>query len=383
MGIQINGNNDTITAIDGSITVGTDLTVPGVLTYDDVTNIDSVGVITARSGLNVTGGSVGIGTDNPGAKLEVATSVDGEATLATFKNTSKGGTNETVDIKLGLENTIASNVILRAGKEANHGSGAATDNFFAIHTTLDNASSEKLRITSSGNLGIGTDNPERTLSVAGNNPMIQIEGTGGSGKQWSIISSDDTTGANAASRGGNFVIYDDTSGGLGDVLTLTGIGGSMGLGTQNPSSLLEIDSGGSYGIRGDVAGRVGQSKRFIGKWTSGTTHNIAVVDGGTPRGQSRLGGFVVTFTYRSMYGFDGDGGGHGVRMLSGRVRDSGEWGFDTETNSAVGDTPVPTLQGTDNSDGTCTIQLVNPSSTHSFGEFNLIVWDCDIISPST
>jgi len=383
MGIQINGNNDTITAIDGSITVGTDLTVPGVLTYDDVTNIDSVGVITARSGLNVTGGSVGIGTDNPGAKLEVATSVDGEATLATFKNTSKGGTNETVDIKLGLENTIASNVILRAGKEANHGSGAATDNFFAIHTTLDNASSEKLRITSSGNLGIGTDNPERTLSVAGNNPMIQIEGTGGSGKQWSIISSDDTTGANAASRGGNFVIYDDTSGGLGDVLTLTGIGGSMGLGVQNPSSLLEIDSGGSYGIRGDVAGRVGQSKRFIGKWTSGTTHNIAVVDGGTPRGQSRLGGFVVTFTYRSMYGFDGDGGGHGVRMLSGRVRDSGEWGFDTETNSAVGDTPVPTLQGTDNSDGTCTIQLVNPSSTHSFGEFNLIVWDCDIISPST
>jgi len=383
MGIQINGNNDTITAIDGSITVGTDLTVPGVLTYDDVTNIDSVGVITARSGLNVTGGSVGIETDNPGAKLEVATSVDGEATLATFKNTSKGGTNETVDIKLGLENTIASNVILRAGKEANHGSGAATDNFFAIHTTLDNASSEKLRITSSGNLGIGTDNPERTLSVAGNNPMIQIEGTGGSGKQWSIISSDDTTGANAASRGGNFVIYDDTSGGLGDVLTLTGIGGSMGLGTQNPSSLLEIDSGGSYGIRGDVAGRVGQSKRFIGKWTSGTTHNIAVVDGGTPRGQSRLGGFVVTFTYRSMYGFDGDGGGHGVRMLSGRVRDSGEWGFDTETNSAVGDTPVPTLQGTDNSDGTCTIQLVNPSSTHSFGEFNLIVWDCDIISPST
>ena len=383
MGIQINGNNDTITAIDGSITVGTDLTVPGVLTYDDVTNIDSVGVITARSGLNVTGGSVGIGTDNPGAKLEVATSVDGEATLATFKNTSKGGTNETVDIKLGLENTIASNVILRAGKEANHGSGAATDNFFAIHTTLDNASSEKLRITSSGNVGIGTDNPERTLSVAGNNPMIQIEGTGGSGKQWSIISSDDTTGANAASRGGNFVIYDDTSGGLGDVLTLTGIGGSMGLGTQNPSSLLEIDSGGSYGIRGDVAGRVGQSKRFIGKWTSGTTHNIAVVDGGTPRGQSRLGGFVVTFTYRSMYGFDGDGGGHGVRMLSGRVRDSGEWGFDTETNSAVGDTPVPTLQGTDNSDGTCTIQLVNPSSTHSFGEFNLIVWDCDIISPST
>jgi len=120
-------------------------------------------------------GNVGIGTDNPAAKLEVATSVDGEATLATFKNTSKGGTNETVDIKLGLENTIASNVILRAGKEANHGSGAATDNFFAIHTTLDNASSEKFRISSNGRVGIGTDNPTEELHITASTPVIRLE----------------------------------------------------------------------------------------------------------------------------------------------------------------------------------------------------------------
>ena len=71
MGIQINGQTDTISAVDGSITVATDLTVPGALTYDDVTNIDSVGVITARSGLHVTSGNVGIGTDNPICKLVV------------------------------------------------------------------------------------------------------------------------------------------------------------------------------------------------------------------------------------------------------------------------------------------------------------------------
>ena len=79
MGIQINGQTDTISAIDGGITVATDLTVPGVLSYDDVTRIDSVGVITARSGLkvtsggiHVTGGNVGIGTDNPQGKLVVS-----------------------------------------------------------------------------------------------------------------------------------------------------------------------------------------------------------------------------------------------------------------------------------------------------------------------
>ena len=55
MGIQINGQTDTVTAIDGSLNVGGDVTIPGVLTYDDVTNIDSIGVITARSDIHVLG----------------------------------------------------------------------------------------------------------------------------------------------------------------------------------------------------------------------------------------------------------------------------------------------------------------------------------------
>jgi len=50
----------------GNLTIGGNLGVGGTLTYEDVTNIDSVGVITARDGLRVTGiatisGSVSIG----------------------------------------------------------------------------------------------------------------------------------------------------------------------------------------------------------------------------------------------------------------------------------------------------------------------------------
>jgi len=37
------------------------LGVAGVLTYEDVTNIDSIGIITARAGINVTGGNVTVG----------------------------------------------------------------------------------------------------------------------------------------------------------------------------------------------------------------------------------------------------------------------------------------------------------------------------------
>ena len=194
MGIQINGQTDRISAVDGT------MTFPGTVTYEDVSRVNVTGVSTFAANVHVSdsiahlgdidtsirfpaadtftvetagserlritsAGLVGIGTDTPAAKLEVATSVDGEATLATFKNTSKGGINETVDIALGLEgNSTTSNVVLRAGKEANHGSGAAADNFFAIHTTLDNTSSEKLRIDSSGRLLVG--NSTATINEA-------------------------------------------------------------------------------------------------------------------------------------------------------------------------------------------------------------------------
>jgi len=47
--------------VTGNIT-GTAATFTGALTYEDVTNVDSLGIITARSGLNVTGGDFKVGT---------------------------------------------------------------------------------------------------------------------------------------------------------------------------------------------------------------------------------------------------------------------------------------------------------------------------------
>tara|TARA_B100000212_G_scaffold245071_1_gene187028 strand:- start:212 stop:1114 length:903 start_codon:yes stop_codon:yes gene_type:complete len=58
---NISGNlsGGTINATSGTITGN--LGVGGVLTYEDVTNIDSVGVVTARSGVNVSGGEIKVG----------------------------------------------------------------------------------------------------------------------------------------------------------------------------------------------------------------------------------------------------------------------------------------------------------------------------------
>ena len=51
-GLDINGNGD----ISGTLTVGGNVSIGGTLTYEDVTNIDAVGVITAAQGIRVGAG---------------------------------------------------------------------------------------------------------------------------------------------------------------------------------------------------------------------------------------------------------------------------------------------------------------------------------------
>ena len=44
-----------------NLSIGGSVSIGGTLTYEDVTNIDSVGVITARLGVKVTGGEIAVG----------------------------------------------------------------------------------------------------------------------------------------------------------------------------------------------------------------------------------------------------------------------------------------------------------------------------------
>ena len=63
---NVTGVAATFTTINGNVSGTTatftgDVGVGGTLTYEDVTNIDSIGIITARSGINVTSGNVTVG----------------------------------------------------------------------------------------------------------------------------------------------------------------------------------------------------------------------------------------------------------------------------------------------------------------------------------
>ena len=51
MGVQINGDTGNVIATKG--TYSGNVTIGGTLTYEDVTNIDSVGLVTARNGIEV------------------------------------------------------------------------------------------------------------------------------------------------------------------------------------------------------------------------------------------------------------------------------------------------------------------------------------------
>ena len=76
---------------------------------------------------------------------------------------------------------------------------------------FDTNNTERLRITSAGKIGINDNSPENPVDIRADNVMVQLEGTGGNGRQYSLCSTDDTTGASVGSAG-QFVIYDDTSG---------------------------------------------------------------------------------------------------------------------------------------------------------------------------
>ena len=145
-----------ITAVDG--TFSGNVSVGGTLTYEDVTNVDSVGLITARNGINVTGGDVTIGS---------ATTV-GLGTTAFFGDSVRAVFGDAEDLQ--IYHTGSSSLIRQTGTghlfitnavddkdviiNSDDGSGGTTTYFRADGSTgeavLYHYGSQKLNTTSTG-----------------------------------------------------------------------------------------------------------------------------------------------------------------------------------------------------------------------------------------
>ena len=130
VGITTTGTTFHVDRATGEITFVTDakfngtVGIAGTLTYEDVTNIDAIGIITARAGINVTGGTItgdgsgltGLPAGAPvgGAStntvfFENDNSVDVSYTISTDKNAMAAGP---VAIKAGVTVTVPSGSFL-------------------------------------------------------------------------------------------------------------------------------------------------------------------------------------------------------------------------------------------------------------------------------
>ena len=330
MGIQINGNNDIISALDGSWTAegasintsgiltattfkgnvtGTactfvdgnftgNVTVGGTLTYEDVTNIDSVGVVTARDHVKLVTNNKKI-TFGSGSNLEIySTGTDGVVNAAsgdikiqkggsgllTFKSTGShfladvliadsiihdGDTN--TKIRFPANDTIQFETA--GGVRAQIGSGSdyilrvnntnSTKRFSVKETTTSSGVYYNAHITGGSHLanyaiGIGFD-PEGY--AARTKIGIVAEGTGAGysrGKLHFLLDSANDSGE-ATLAESRMTILDD---------------GNVGIGIVNPTNKLEI-SGGLVRCLGSASARFtannGSAEGFIG-WNSGTFH---------------------------------------------------------------------------------------------------------------
>ena len=142
-----------INAASGTITGN--LGVGGVLTYEDVTNVDSIGIITARAGVNIVGNDLNVGSNiklGNASGIITATSFRGDASQMTGAGLGTDGSANTSGIitatafvpttgQLSHRNLIingAMNVAQRATSSTANGY-AALDRYRNVYNAVDEA----------------------------------------------------------------------------------------------------------------------------------------------------------------------------------------------------------------------------------------------------
>ena len=173
----------------------------------------------------VSSGRVGIGTSSPQYPLDVA------------GNIRFGSNTGYALIQYGSDSTNTDNWHV----------GSEGDGSFRFYNGVLGSGSEKVRIDSSGNVGIGTSNPARLLHLAGsggaNNVELRLDATDGGERQITFIGS-----------GSGTKIIKSTGTTDNSLVFLSGAtenmridsSGNVGIGTTSPSSLLHLAANAPY-----------------------------------------------------------------------------------------------------------------------------------------
>jgi hypothetical protein len=166
--------------------------------------------------MGTTGGNVGIGTNNPSVKLNIIETDETTAIQINDASTAQ---------KLMISNTSIT-MGRSSGSNANFKIGTINQTWGANggNLLLQTNATERMRITSTGNVGIGTDSPVKTLDVRG---TLAISNSASS--FW-YMDRDDSDG--------RFKIVDDANNDRFNITT----SGNVGIGTTSPTRKLDITS---------------------------------------------------------------------------------------------------------------------------------------------
>jgi hypothetical protein len=205
-------------------------------------------------------GNVGIGATTPAGKLEIAAGAEIGLALSNADQSTMGATphiwlgsvsavGNLAQIAYGYDNshTFGVNPPAVSGYIATSASGFTMgDLFFATRSaTTNTAPTERMRITSAGNVGIGTASPPNLLSLEGSSPAIRITSTdatdalflfnvnSGTAPLWGLIGFDQSED--------KIKIVHSSSITSTDGITIDNAG-NVGIGTAAPLDILHVEN---------------------------------------------------------------------------------------------------------------------------------------------
>jgi hypothetical protein len=237
----------------GMITIptatGVTLTEAANVTYvNNAISNNGVWAKGASSSINYGAGNVGIGTSTPQRVLHIAGSNTSTLTLLGIENTDSTDANGTVisfrgpSTGVGATSFVEYSAIQARVDTHNHATRASS---LGLYTTGAGVETEKMRITSSGNIGIGTTTPIVKLHAIGNiiaqsddsaTAPSEFIARGNLNTNQQLLMGYNTTldyGSIQAIKQGTSV----------EPLGLQPVGGNVGIGTTTPTSLLSLASG--------------------------------------------------------------------------------------------------------------------------------------------